>query len=225
MTVAGEDPVGLDRLEIVERPSDETCAMPESTASTGASIPAGPGESSTLTPQRQLEEALRMDLQDAVLLVSRFAFRLCNGNSPDTKDLVQGVFLKLVKQIKDHRLLRVDNPQGFLFTVTRNQWIDDFRSIGNLKFSNFDELHDVNDASLDVEGTVINKLEVEKIVDIMDKLRPDLKEAVQLVVMEGMSRAEAARRLGVHPNTLAYRLKVAINEIRTIGRRGSGGQR
>ena len=136
-------------------------------------------------------------------------------SNDDANDLLQDTFLKIWKNIGNY-----DSSKGSIFTwmmnIARNLAIDKVRSV------------DFRDTSLNVsmEDKVVyqidNEYQTEQEVDgiglskVVDKLRPEYKQLIDLVYYQGYTQAEVAEEYGIPLGTVKTRIKAAVNNLRTL---------
>ena len=136
-------------------------------------------------------------------------------SSDDANDLLQDTFLKIWRNIGNY-----DSSKGSIFTwmmnIARNLAIDKVRSV------------DFRDASQNVsmEDKVLyqidNEYQTEQGVDgiglqkVVDKLKPEYKQLIDLVYYQGYTQAEVAEEYGIPLGTVKTRIKAAVNTLRTL---------
>jgi RNA polymerase sigma factor (sigma-70 family) len=141
------------------------------------------------------------------------------GNPQDVEDVVQSVFLKLVR-IKSDDLI-VDKPFGFVRTIAN-------RALAELGASRArDRAHIVSSSQIehlveravaaDNEEDLGENLDVhQKIETALSQLSPTLAAALILVARDGLSYAEAAERLDVSEHAVKKNLQRARAQLRRL---------
>ncbi len=133
----------------------------------------------------------------------------------DASDLLQDTFLKIWKNIGNY-----DSSKGSIFTwmmnIARNLAIDKVRSV------------DFRDTSQNVsmEDKVLyqidNEYQTEQDVDgiglkkVVDKLKPEYKQLIDLVYYQGYTQAEVAEEYGIPLGTVKTRIKAAVSTLRNL---------
>ncbi len=131
-----------------------------------------------------------------------------NGVYRDVEDLAQEAFLKLHRA--RHRYQPTAKFTTFLYLIARQVMIDSIRH-GSRKaklMENYGKEADQMEEAPSMRG---EKGDAEMALDCLS--RP-LREAVVLVVMQGMAYAEAAEIMGVPTGTVKSRVSAAMQKMR-----------
>lgn len=129
-----------------------------------------------------------------------------------SEELTQDVFLKVWDKID-----RYDDKKGRFFTwilrIARNLSIDHLRTKESKKAE--------KTGSLKRHGTaVIQRTSVEMEVDtlglpdVIDTLKNDEREIIELLYLKGYSQSEAAKQLNIPLGTVKTRVRMAMNQLR-----------
>lgn len=126
-----------------------------------------------------------------------------------TEDIVQETFMVLWNkriQIKEDL-----NFEGYLFTIARNQYLQNFRSKTKER-AFFVELE--SEVLQEVHSTD-NKIELlKKVRKIIEELSPKCKEAFVASKFENLTYAEIADRMGISKKTVEIHISKAYNILR-----------
>lgn len=136
-------------------------------------------------------------------------------SNDDASDLLQDTFLKIWKNIGNY-----DSSKGSIFTwmmnIARNLAIDKVRSA---------DFRD-NSQNVSMEDKVVyqidNEYQTEQEVDgiglqkVVDKLKPEYKQLIDLVYYQGYTQAEVAEEYGIPLGTVKTRIKAAVSTLRTL---------
>jgi RNA polymerase sigma-70 factor (ECF subfamily) len=147
----------------------------------------------------------------------RVALRL-TGDPVQAEDLVQDTMLKAYRSWHQYR--PGTNAKGWLLTILRNTFINDYRR-RKLEPVAMDleavEPHAIYRAVEvdDPEGTFFSKIVDEKVTEAIDALPPDFREVLVLSDIEGMRYAEIAEAIGVPVGTVKSRLFRARRLLQT----------
>jgi RNA polymerase sigma-70 factor, ECF subfamily len=144
-------------------------------------------------------ESLREEIVGLLPRLRRFARTLAR-DPHDADDLVQ---IAVERALARSEQLRPDSQlAGWLFGILRHAWIDEgrARTRRNRVFAPEELGENVGDAS---SGSNVELLAVEK---AMSELPEELRTAVALVLIEGLSYNEAAQVMNVPVGTLTSRL-------------------
>jgi RNA polymerase sigma-70 factor (ECF subfamily) len=145
-------------------------------------------------------DALRRELLALLPRLRRYAYAL-TGVRHDADDLLQATL---------ERLLTKGVPEAveldkWSFRVCRNMWIDEIRA-RRVRSSVPLEESDVMEQAFDGENALMSKLALAEISDAMDELPEEQRAALSLVVLEGLSYAQAAEVLETPVGTIMSRI-------------------
>jgi RNA polymerase sigma factor (sigma-70 family) len=140
----------------------------------------------------------------------RFLSRRLSGASADVPDLVQEIFLRLLR-IKDHEAIR--NPQAYLFTIA-NHVLYQYA----LQRSTRPELTNPLDVATELSTATVpdpaDELEIEQSLERIGReltqVSPRAYAALVMYRCEGMTLTEIGKRLGVSHVTVRKYLSRAI---------------
>jgi len=144
-------------------------------------------------------------------MVHRLAFRWC-GAGQDAEDVAQEVFVKLVRKLQTFR--RRSSFRTWLYRITVNTARDSGRRL-SLRQSRHESLSDERPGN-DPADPPRDMVMVSWIESALDRLPAPQKEAVLLVLGEGMSHGEAAEVLGCMEATVSWRIFRARGTLRTL---------
>lgn len=131
-------------------------------------------------------------LLEALPGLKRFAKAL-TGSMAEADDLVQ---MAVERALRQPQLLdSVGNLGSWMRRVMRNGWLDDRKSARNRYAASEAASEDI--VGEDGEDTIAVRSQLRAVQKAMAELPPDLREALVLVTIEGMSYRDAADRLGV----------------------------
>jgi RNA polymerase sigma-70 factor (ECF subfamily) len=136
------------------------------------------------------------------------------------EDVTQEVFLI----IWDSRasLKKVANPDGYLFVLTRNRIVAEFRK--KVKLAMLDDLEQTRkDAGLMPNQLMENKETSALIRSALNEMPPQQRKVFELGKLEGLKYEEIARQLNISPNTVKVHMVQALSFIRTFIRHGGLG--
>ncbi|WP_443937797.1 RNA polymerase sigma factor [Pedobacter sp. MW01-1-1] len=134
---------------------------------------------------------------------------------PDTelaKDVLQETFVKIWQSACNY-----DNSKGRLFTwmmnIARNLSIDKLRS---RDFKNTLKNQDLenNVHSIEEQHQVSYNPDVLGVKQLVNELRPELQDVLNLVYYQGFTQTEAAEKLQIPLGTVKTRVRLAITELR-----------
>lgn len=128
-------------------------------------------------------------------------------------DITQDSFVKIWKNLDNY-----SSTKGTIFTwmlnIARNTAIDKIRSQEylqtrqNLEIESYVGVIDnENSTALNIDAIGLNKL--------VEKLRPEYRQLIDLVYFKGYSQSEIADEFGIPLGTIKTRIKSAITNLRT----------
>jgi RNA polymerase sigma-70 factor, ECF subfamily len=153
-----------------------------------------------------------LDADSALCHLDRLvaAARALCGNHADADDLVQEVFVTLLRR---PRRLTGGSELAYLLTMLRNAQIDRYRATSRRQTSALDEAEEPEDPR---SGRRPDRaLEQREVLDAVYALAPPFRETVVAVDVLGLSYREAGQALGVPVGTVMSRL--ARGRDRVIG--------
>lgn len=133
-------------------------------------------------------------------------------NEEYTEDVLQEVYIKVWNSFD-----MFDAAKGRLYTwlsnMARNLAIDKIRS---KDFRNHSQNQDIENSVNAIDVRLNNKLNPENIgvKDLVQKLRPEYKELIELIYFNGYTHAEVAEHLNMPLGTVKTRIRAAILELR-----------
>lgn len=129
----------------------------------------------------------------------------------DAEDLVQDTLERALRDVA--RFARGSNVRGWLFKIFSNRYIDWLRHERVSRTAPLEPQHDVAEAV-----TMIPKyrqVEWEEIACLLPQLSPDLREVIELR-RQNMKYRDIAQRLGIPENTVATRVRTAVDALRRM---------
>ncbi len=128
------------------------------------------------------------------------------------EDVLQETFVKIW-----HSFSSYSTEKGRLFTwmvnIARNLAIDKIRS---KDFKNQNKNQDIenNVTFIDEQRNTVYKPELMGVKNLVQTLKPEQKQIIELVYFKGYTHVEAAEQLGIPLGTIKTRLRMAIQELR-----------
>ena len=140
--------------------------------------------------------------------VYRVALRL-SGDPARADDLTQETMLKAFRAWHTYR--EGTNARAWLLTILRNQFINEYRrakhrgrTVDVMDVERHTVFRDLQDE--DPEGTFFDQIVDERVLEAIDALPDEFREAVVLSDLEGLTYAEVAEVMGVPVGTVKSRL-------------------
>lgn len=146
------------------------------------------------------------------------------SNKADAEDILQDVFLQLVKTV-DETLNPIEQVSAWLYRVTRNTIINrgKKKTEEELPIYSTNEGEEVlqdfaeflfNEESPSPETEYMRSLVWDELELALSELPPEQKEAFELMEIDGLSAKEVAEATGVSVNTLLSRKHYATKHLR-----------
>ncbi len=136
-----------------------------------------------------------------------------SGSREVAEEVVQETFIRIWE--KRAYLQELEQAKGYLYQVFRNVLFAYFRQLAMQKKKEGAILEFYGDEG---DEGVHEKIRMEArlalIQDSLQHLTPQQAQVFRLIRMEGLSRNEAAQRLGISPNTVRNLLAGATNVLR-----------
>ncbi len=172
-------------------------------------------------PEEELVSLLRSkDQKGYTILYNNYSAALYGvinrivTSADDSADLLQDVFVKIWRNIENY-----DSGKGSIFTwmmnIARNMAIDrvrsaDFRDSG-LNVNVEDSLRQV-----DTENKIEQEVDSIGLRKIVEKLKPEQKQLIDLVYFKGYTQADVSEEFGIPLGTVKTRIKAAITQLRSL---------
>ena len=130
----------------------------------------------------------------------------------DAEEVLQDVFLKLWESRS--RLKEIDNPQAYIFRMTRNRTLDLLSRIGRDQ-KLIKQLWANIRMSEEFTEQILQARESQKLIrEAMTELSDRQRKIVELSREEGLSHDEIAGKLGLSKQTVKNHLSEALKKIR-----------
>lgn len=137
----------------------------------------------------------------------RFCFFRVGNNKELAEDLVQSTFVKAWEKLAT---FQKGSFQAWLYTIARNMLIDHYRGVK--------ETTHINESHIDdkqrVEDEVLQKLEVEKVMDALQFLTNDQRDVVIMKFVDDLSNREIAQILHKEEDAIRAMQYRAIKELK-----------
>ena len=142
----------------------------------------------------------------------RFLISL-SGSEADTRDLLQDLFIKLVRQ----PLSTLVDPQAYLFRAARNGFADLVRRNSRRRGAMTDYENHLEPPSLVPPDSAASAPSPLVIARALAGLPEEQRAVVHLKIWENLTFARIAEILGIPANTAASRYRYAMDHLRKTG--------
>jgi RNA polymerase sigma-70 factor, ECF subfamily len=136
-------------------------------------------------------------------------------SNDDANDLLQDTFVKIWKNIDNY-----DASKGSIFTwmmnIARNLSIDRVRSADFRDSLQNISMEDNVIAQVDNEYQVVQDIDAIGLQKVVEKLRPEYKQLIDLVYYKGYTQAEVSEEFGIPLGTVKTRIKAAVGNLRAM---------
>ncbi|RMF10010.1 MAG: RNA polymerase sigma factor [Alphaproteobacteria bacterium] len=160
-------------------------------------------------------EKILQDFQDGLIAalprLRRFAYAL-TGSMADADDLTQATVERAL--LKRSMLREGSNPDGWLFKICRNIWIDEIRR--KTARREVAETSEKDEPMVDGNKVMEDRLEVARIEEVLKSMPDDQRAVIFLVAAEGYTYREAAEIMGCPTGTIMSKLARARGRITDI---------
>lgn len=133
----------------------------------------------------------------------------------DANDLLQDTFLKIWRNIDNY-----DPSKGSIFTwmmnIARNLSIDRVRSADFRDSSQNISMEDKVIYQVDNEYQTVQDIDSIGLKKVVDSLRPEYKQLIDLVYYKGYTQAEVSEEYGIPLGTVKTRIKAAVGSLRAL---------
>lgn len=170
------------------------------------------------------DESLNIWFCQAVLPLERALTRFISRNwrvAEDVVDIRQEIYERALLGAREALPL---HSASYLFTVARNHLINRAKHERIVSFELVADLESIHH-DLDLHGTERHldaRDELRRVIAGLEALPPRCREAVRLRKVEGLSRREAAERMGVTVDTIEVQLRLGIRALADYVLGGSG---
>ncbi len=124
-------------------------------------------------------------------------------------DVMQDVFLKIWKKIGDFDAEK-SRLYAWMVSIARNAAIDQYRKEKNNVMLNIDR----EIAAVDGQNQELASTDTIDLRGIVEKLKPERKQLLDLVYLQGFTQEEAAEMLQIPLGTAKSRIRTALHELK-----------
>lgn len=129
------------------------------------------------------------------------------------EDLTQDVFLKTWQHLVDQKSLT--HFKAFIFRVARNVVIDHYRQSGKQNIP-LEHIAETADEEVNIDKSLEIKVEIEQLLQILQKLKTEYQEILILRFVEEMSFDEIAEILQKDKNNVRVTLHRALTKLKQL---------
>ena len=134
------------------------------------------------------------------------------GSITEAEEIVQDVFVKL--WTKRHDMPDITNLEGYIFTMARNYTYNSLQRTVKASSSGIPGERDINEVSADA---LLEEKELNEFLHhAIRQLPPQQQKVYQLIKQEGLTKQEAAEKLGLSVHTVKSHFDAAVRAIRAF---------
>jgi RNA polymerase sigma-70 factor (ECF subfamily) len=142
-----------------------------------------------------------------------FRFIFLKVNSQDiAQDLCSETFLRAWESFKDNNK-KIDNPNAFLYQVTRNFIIDHYREKGRTQTVSADYVP-IIDPAQDLEKKTLQDSDMGMIQSELNNLKPEYQEVIIWHYIEDLSIPEIAKMIDKKEGTVRVKIHRALKALK-----------
>lgn len=134
------------------------------------------------------------------------------GRGNLAEEVLQEVYLRVWQRAKDYSAAQA-SPITWLVAIARNRALDEVRRRGHRMHDDVMELLELP-SDEDVIGEHIERDELRRLRDCLDRLDPAHREVVQLIYFEGVTRDGVAARVGQPVATVKTWLSSSLRQLK-----------
>lgn len=130
----------------------------------------------------------------------------------DVEDVIQDAYCRIANLSRvDH----IDNPKAYFFRTAYSVLTDMMRRAGIINFTSATQidLSNVIDSAPLTDRRLEAIQELERVNTLLSQLSDTHRQAIILRRIEGLSRKEAAERLGLSPDALKKQVERSIHQV------------
>lgn len=134
------------------------------------------------------------------------------GHMIDVDDVIQDAYCRISNlSCVDH----IDNPKAYFFRTAHTVSMDMLRRNGIVVFSSATkmDLSDVMDSEPSADRRLEAAQELERVNKLLSQLSDTHRRAIELRRIEGLSRKEAADRLGISTDALKKQVERGMHQV------------
>lgn len=144
-----------------------------------------------------------------------------NGNKAQAKDLFQEAFIVFWKNIKEGKFTVQNNSNlhGYLYTISKNKWMDYLRSSSYKKTVNDStviEFNTTDEHLTDNDDDILKEKRLENIMLAFKDLGEPCKSLLKMFYYEKKSLSHIATVLNVKENTIRNKKYRCMNTLRNM---------
>lgn len=148
------------------------------------------------------KEAFQLLISQYHPFVYKFLIRTTD-NEQTAEDLTQETFLKVIRNIEKFDTMGQAKFSTYVITIAKNAYIDYLRKEKKFRYNiPFPENFNVEDSSVHVEDTIVDKLYGQGILTDLEDLPEEQRIVIKLKYIEGLTLKEIGDQLELEPKTV-----------------------
>lgn len=147
--------------------------------------------------------------------IYRYVFRRTSGNKDVTYDITSQTFLDALSHI--HQFEWRGFPfSSWLYKIARNNVIKHYSKNGQNKTTSLEKAYSVSDDKQDTQEQAENRLEHDRLEQMMSKLTEDEREILRLKFFEGVSNVEIADILEISTSNVGVKIFRTLKKAKSL---------
>ena len=143
-----------------------------------------------------------------------YRFIFLKVNSQDVaQDLTSEAFLRLWDILNRDPNLEIENPNAFLYQISRNLIIDHYRQKGQFQLVSTDSV-EINDPRMNLEKSAFLDSDVQRIQKAIEGLKEEYQDVIIWYYLDELSIPEIAKILNKSENNVRVTIHRALNSLR-----------
>jgi RNA polymerase sigma-70 factor (ECF subfamily) len=127
-------------------------------------------------------------------------------------DVLQEVFVNIYRKIDSYDAAK-SRLYTWMLNIARNESIDTLRSKG---YRNNQQNREVTESVYDIAGSTNQQIDNIGLRKILEKIKPEYRELIDLSYFKGFTQDEISQMLGVPLGTVKTRLRAALVQLRNF---------
>ena len=162
------------------------------------------------------DQSVLKQLYQTVYPKAKFYVLKNNGNEEQAKDVFQEAFIACWKNVKENKVDFDSNLEAYLFTITKNKWMDYLRSAAYKKTVNINGIIEIS--SYHEEEKVENgqDTEINLMRNALEQLGEPCRKLLLLYYFERLSMKQIAIQFGIDNASAKNKKYRCMQALRTI---------
>ena len=139
-----------------------------------------------------------------------------SGGEEQAKDVFQDAFVACWRNIKEGKLKKESNLEGYLFTIAKNKWIDYLRSTNYKKTSAAIELNQIEGDSVESEELEEQESRYKLVQAALAQIQKNCQKIIRLFYFERRSMEEISKVMKLAPASARNQKYRCMEKLRSL---------